>query len=253
MNSKKKTLFEYWREKISESKEIISTSISIGVLLQIILFFILNDNSKEFFKYNYIILFVFLIIILIIFFVGIFLYLYFDKYKNSNMELIKSDDLKCSRRDFVLQKRDLYMKKLQIHLLSDIEKIEKNIQKDEQIWVLTSDVTLETSNSIISKTMEKNLEKGVIYKYFIPDRIKNKASIMALKRKYERYSNFFIILINENYKLLFERFDVIIYLPDTVNRMGFICVNFSENNNLIAFKKFSDEDTKTIIGQLQKI
>lgn len=51
----------------------------------------------------------------------------------------------------------------------------------------------------------------------------------------------------------YSNFDVIIYMPDTDSRIGFICVNFSEDDNLIAFKKFSDEDTKTIIGQLESI
>lgn len=252
MNSEK-NFFEYWIRKINANKDIISTSISVEVLLQTILFSVLDEESKDFFKDNYIILFLFAIIIIIVLCGWLFLYLFFDENKNSSMELRRLDGITCSRRDDALQNREVYMKKLQIHLLRDVEKIEKEIQSNEQIWVLTSDVNLETTNSIISETMGKNLEKGVIYKYFIPDTIKNSASIMALMRKYEKYPNFSIIRIEKNYKLLFERFDVIIYMPDTDSRMGFICVNFSEDDNLIAFKQFSDEDTKTIIGQLENI
>lgn len=252
MNSEK-NFFEYWIEKISANKDIISTSVSVEILLQTILFSVLDEKSKVFFKDSYIILVLFVVIMIIILWGWLFLYLLFDENRNSSMELEKLDGITCSRKDDAQQNREAYMKKLQVYLLPDIEKIEKDIQSNEQIWVLTSDVDLETSNSIISKTMEKNLKKGVIYKYFIPDTIKNSASIMTLTRKYEKYSNFSIIRIDTNYKLLFERFDVIIYMPDTESRMGFICVNFSEVDNLIAFKKFSDEDTKTIIGLLQKV
>lgn len=252
MNSEK-NFFKYWIEKISANKDIISTSISIEVLLQTILFCALDDKSKDFFKSNYIFLVLFVIIILIVLCGWLILYIFFDENNNSSMELWKLDSITCYRKSDVLQNREAYMEKLQIYLLPDVCKIERNIQSNEQIWVLTSDVNLETSNSIISETMKKNLEKGVIYKYFIPDTIKNSASIMALMRKYSKYPNFSIILIDTTYKLLFERFDVIVYLPDTDSRMGFICVNFSEKDDLIAFKKFSDEDTKTIIGQLQKI
>lgn len=213
MNSEK-NFFEYWIEKINANKDIISTSISVEILLQTILFSVLDDKSKDFFKDNYIILVLFFIIIIMVLCGWLFLYLFFDENKNSSMELRKLDGITCPRKDDAQQNQEVYMKKLQVYLLPDIEKIEKDIQSNEQIWVLTSDVNLETSNSIISETMGKNLEKGVIYKYFIPDTIKNSASIMALMRKYEKYKNFSIIRIDTNYKLLFERFDVIIYMPD---------------------------------------
>ena len=76
---------------------------------------------------------------------------------------------------------------------------------------------------------------------------------MELKRKYKEYSTFSIVKTASRYRLLFERFDVIIYSPDTDRRIGFICVNFSEKSNLIAFKKFSDDDTRIIIGLLENI
>lgn len=42
------------------------------------------------------------------------------------MELRRLDSITCSRRDDAQQNREVYMKKLQIYLLPDVEKIEKN-------------------------------------------------------------------------------------------------------------------------------
>lgn len=145
---------------------------------------------------------------------------------------------------------------MQIFLLPELEEIERSVEDDDQIWVLTSDVKLETTISTISDIMEENLDRGVKYKYYIPDNIKNSAGILELERRYKKYSNFELIKIDAKYKLLFERFDVIIYLPDknyTEGRSGFICINFSNIDSSIAFKKITEEDTKNLIGQLQHI
>ena len=119
--------------------------------------------------------------------------------------------------------------------------------------MLTSDVSLETSVGIISETMEFNLKRGVTYKYYVPDIVKNDAQFLELERKYNKYPNFELIKIDTRYKFLFEKFDVIIYSPDTNRRSGYICINFSHHDNNIAFKKFSEEDTRNLIGQLQRI
>lgn len=80
MNSEK-NFFEYWIKKINANKDIISTSISVEVLLQTILFSVIDEKSKDFFKDNYIILFLFSIIIIIVLCGWLFLYLFFDKIK----------------------------------------------------------------------------------------------------------------------------------------------------------------------------
>lgn len=253
MASGKDSFIKSLIRKISANKDIICTTISFGILAQTMFFSLLDEDLQNIFKNNYMFLMLFVVIILLVFFGGMLLNLYYDQQRKTISQLKTLETLKCSKREIAIPKTAEYMEKMQLYLITDIEKIENSIQNDDQIWVLTSDVKLETSTNTISETMENNLKKGVSYIYFIPDTIKNSASIMELERKYKKYPTFTIIKIESNYKLLFEQFDVIIYSPDTNKRSSFICVNFSDNYNTIAFKKFSDDDTRIIIGLLQNI
>lgn len=251
-----KRFFLYLIDKIKKNKDIISVIISACILMQAILFIALDKNMQTIFTENYIVFVSFAIIFIIIVFAGILLYLRSDQLQESYNEFENVDILNCSKRKGMLLCPEEYQKKMQIFLLPDLEEIEKSVGDNDQIWVLTSDVKLETTISTISKIMEANLDRGVKYKYYIPDTVKNSASILELKRKYSKYPNFELIKISTRYKLLFERFDVIIYLPDknyTEGRSGFICINFSSIDSSIAFKKITEEDTKNLIGQLQHI
>ena len=251
-----KHFFSYLINKIKKNKDIISVIISSCILIQAILFVVIDANMKTVFTENYMTFFVFAILFIIIIFAGILLYLHSDQLQESYNEFENMDILNCSKRNEVLLHQEEYQKKMQIFLLPELEKIERSVEDDDQIWVLTSDVKLETTISTISDIMEANLDRGVKYKYYIPDTIKNSAGILELERRYKKYSNFELIKIDTKYKLLFERFDVIIYLPDknyTEGRAGFICINFSNIDSSIAFKKITEEDTKNLIGQLQHI
>lgn len=254
MNNKQ--FFDYLIDKIKKNKDIISVIISSCILMNAILFIVLDVNMKAIFTQNYLTFFAFAILFIVIIFLGVLGYLHSDQLQESYDEFENLNTLKCSKREGMLLSQEEYQKKMQIFLLPDLEEIEKKIDNDDQIWVLTSDVKLETTISTISKIMKTNLNRGVRYKYYVPDTIKNNASVLELKRKYEKYPNFELIKINSKYKLLFERFDVIIYSPDknfSEGRYGFICVNFSDIDNSIAFKKITEEDTKNLIGQLQLI
>lgn len=251
-----KHFFDYLIEKIKRNKDVISVTISFCVLMNAILFVILDTSIKDIFTKNYLTYFVFAILFMIIIFVGILVYLRSEELYESYDEIVNLNTLKCPKRDGILLDQKEYQKKMQIYLLSELEEIEKNVDEDDQIWVLTSDVKLETTVNIVSETMKMNLNRGVKYKYYIPDTVKNNASVLELKRRYKKYSNFELIKIDSKYKFLFERFDVIIYSPDrnfTEGRSAFICVNFSNIDSSIAFKKITEEDTKNLIGQLQHI
>lgn len=251
-----KRFFAYLISKIKNNKDIIGVIISFSALMQAILFAALDENIKTVFMENYMALFAFALLINIIIFAGIVLYLHSDQLQESYNEFENTDTLNCSKRNGLLLSQEEYQKKMQIFLLPELEEIEKSVDADDQIWVLTSDVKLETTISTISDIMKANLDRGVNYKYYIPDTVKNSASILELERRYKKYSNFELIKIDAKYRLLFERFDVIIYLPDknyTEGRSGFICINFSNIDSSIAFKKITEEDTKNLIGQLQHI
>lgn len=248
--------FTYLIDKIKKNKDIISVIISSCILMQAILFVVLDANMKTVFTENYMTFFALAILFVIIIFAGFLLYLHSDQLQESYDEFENTDTLNCPKRNGLLLSQEEYQKKMQIFLLPELEEIEKSVDDDDQIWVLTSDVKLETTISTISGIMKANLDRGVKYRYYIPDTIKNSASILELKRRYKKYSNFELIKIDTKYKLLFERFDVIIYSPDknyTEGRSGFICINFSNIDSSIAFKKITEEDTKNLIGQLQHI
>ena len=251
-----KHFLAYLIDKIKNNKDIISVIISSCILMQAILFVVLDENMKTVFTENYMNFFALAILFVIIIFAGILLYLHSNQLQESYNEFESADTLNCFKRNGLLLSQEEYQKKMQIFLLPELEEIEKNVGDDDQIWVLTSDVKLETTISTISGIMRANLDRGVKYKYYIPDTIKNSASILELERRYKKYSNFELIKIDAKYKLLFERFDVIIYSPDknyTEGRSGFICINFSNIDSSIAFKKITEEDTKNLIGQLQHI
>lgn len=254
MNDKR--FFNYLIDKIKGNKDVISVTISSCVLMNSILFMVLDANRKIVFRENYLTFFVFAILFMTAIFVGILIYLRSEQLQESYDEFEYLNTLKCPKRDGMLLNQEEYKKKMQIFLLTDLVEIEKNVDEDDQIWVLTSDVKLETTISIISEVMKMNLDRGVTYKYYIPDTVKNNASILELKRRYEKYSNFDLVKIDSKYKFLFEKFDVIIYSPDknfTEGRSGFMCINFSNIDSSIAFKKVTEEDTKNLIGQLQHI
>lgn len=243
-------------EKISKNKDIISLMISSSVLFQVILFTLIKKDIRVFFIENYSNLIAFIVFFNVLVFIGTLLYINSDIHKKTSEEFEEICSLKCSKKDSLLINTEEYRERMQIFLLSDIEKIEKQINGNDEIWVLTSDIKLETTVSSISSIIESNLKKGVTYRYFIPETERNNASFLELQRKYNKYENFEIVKISKQYKLLFEKFDVIIYSPDknyTEGRVGFICVNFSDDEKHIMFKKFSEEDVITLVGRLQGI
>ena len=246
----------YFIEKVKKNKDIISITISLLLLVQAILFACLDTNMKVIFSTHYLCFVLTAIAFCTIFFFGILLYLYSDQVHDTYSEFSKIGSTSCPKRNGILMNQKDYQKKMQIFFLPEIEKIEESVNDNDQIWVLTTDVKLETTVSAIAEAMKRNLDRGVSYKYYIPNTIRNEANILELDRKYKQYGNFELIRIDSEYKLLFERFDVIIYSPDknsSEGRRGFICVNFSDDESMVAFKKISEEDTMNLIGKLQRV
>lgn len=250
---KKNSFFYYLLRKIKQNKDIIGLLISSCTLFQVLIISFLDASVNEWINKHYFLIIILFAILLIIIFVNIFFYVFSDQLHKTYEDFKDIDCLNCSKRNVDILSPDKYKKKMNIYSLKALENIEKNIKCNEQIWILTSDVKLETTVSNISQIMDANLNKGVFYRYFIPDIIKNSATILQLENKNKKYSNFDLEVVDNQYKFLFEKMDVVIYSPNTNNRKGFICINFSNCNETHYFKRLSDEDLLNLIGQLKKI
>lgn len=249
----KNVFINYLLKKIKQSKEIICLLISSCTLFQVLIIYFLDISIKEWINQHYFLIIILFFILVIIIFMNIFLYIFSDQLQKTYEDFIDVDCLNCSKRNVDLLSPEKYKEKMNIYPLKVLEDIEKSIKSDEEIWILTSDVKLETTASNISKIMDDNLNKDVFYKYFIPDIIKNSATILQLENKNKNYSNFNLIVVDKRYKFLFEKMDVVIYSPNNDNRKGFICINFSDCDEDHYYKRLSDEDLLNLIGQLKKI
>lgn len=250
---KKDGFFNYLLKKIKQNKEIICFLISSCTLFQVLIIYFLDASVKEWINQHYFLIIILFFILVIIIFINIFLYIFSDQLQKTYEDFIDVDCLNCSKRNVELLLPEKYKEKMNIYPLKVLEDIEKNIKCDEQIWILTSVVKLETTASNISEIMDDNLNKGVFYNYFIPDIIKNSATILQLENKNKNYPNFNLVVVDKQYKFLFEKMDVVIYSPNNDNRKGFICINFSDCDETHYYKRLSDEDLLNLIGQLKKI
>ena len=249
----KNSFFYYLFKKIKQNKDIICLLISSCTLFQVIVFYLLDTSIKKWLNQHYFFIIILIVIFLMILFINIFLYIFSDQLQKTYEDFIDVDCLNCSKRNVEIISPEKYEEKMNIYSLKVLEDIEKNMKCDEEIWILTSDVKLETTASNISKIMDTNLNKGVIYKYFIPDIIKNSATILELENKNKKYINFNLVVVDGRNKFLFEKMDVVIYSPNNDNRKGFICINFSNCDEEHLFKRLSDEELVNLIGQLKKI
>lgn len=250
---KKNSFFYYLLKKIKQNKDIICLLISSCTLFQVLIMHFLEASVKEWINQHYFFIIILISVLSIIIFINILFYIFSDRLQKTYEDFIDVDCLNCSKRNVEILSPEKYKEKMNIYSLKVLEDIEKNIKHDEQIWIFTSDVKLETTASNISKIMDANLNKGVLYKYFIPDIIKNSATILQLENKNKNYSNFNLIVVDKRNKFPFEKIDVVIYSPNNDNRKGFICINFSDCEEEHYFKKLSDEDLLNLIGQLKKI
>lgn len=250
---KENSFFYYLLKKIKQNKEIICLLISSCTFFQVLIIFFLDASIKEWINQHYFFIIILVGVLLITIFIIIFSYVFSDQLQKTYEDFMDVDCLNCVKRNVEILSPEKYKKKMNIYSLKTLEDIEKNIKCDEQIWILTSDVKLETTPSNISKIMDDNLNKGVFYKYFIPDIIKNSATILQLENKNKKYLNFNLVVVDKRNKFLFEKMDVIIYSPNNDNRKGFICINFSNGDKEHYYKRLSDEDLLNLIGQLKKI
>ncbi len=253
---KDNTFWIYWKSNVLKNKDIISLMFSICTLIQTSILYWIYNKYGQFLEQYHNIFYAGIIVLFFVMLLSFLIHICTESIEKSVDEFSKAEKIKCCKRDLLTPTPQEYQKAMKIISLNEIEDIESNISKDGKIWVLTSNVNLETTISTISQIILDNLSRSIEYKYFIPNTRNNAAKFLELHEKYKEYPTFQILKIDEKYKLLFENFDVIIYYPNKNHKEGrkaFICIKFSDNENEILFRQLSEEDTENLVSHLIRI
>jgi len=158
-----------------------------------------------------------------------------------------------------LLKKDLILKH-RIYSFSYVTAIEDTLQKNNEVWIITGDLEEDSANGDLISIIGKNLEKGVVYRYFISkDQTTGKISGKAsngrniLTKKYERYLNTKLYFQEIDSELIAPDIDIIIYNatdPDDIRR-GFVCVEIGNNSSSYAYQELYPDVLENLVNQLK--
>lgn len=163
-----------------------------------------------------------------------------------------ANQLRSLKEDLILKHR--------IYSFSYVTAIEDTLQKDNEIWIITGDLEEDSANDNLVSIIGNNLEKGVVYRYFITKnlttgKISGKASNgrNILTKKYEKYLNTKLFFQEINSELIAPDIDVIIYNatdPDDIRR-GFVCVEIGNDDSSYAYQELYPDILEDLINQLK--
>lgn len=158
-----------------------------------------------------------------------------------------------------LLKNDLIIKH-RIYSFSYVTAIEDALQKNNEVWIITGDLEEDSANGDLISIIGKNLEKGVVYRYFITkDQTTGKISGKAsngrniLTKKYEKYVDIKLFFQEIDSELIAPDIDIIIYNatdPDDIRR-GFVCVEIGNNDSSYAYQELYPNVLEDLINQLK--
>jgi radical SAM enzyme (TIGR01210 family) len=133
--------------------------------------------------------------------------------------------------------------------LIDVSLLAKIEDNANEIWVVTSSLKEDIEIAVLSRAVEKNLENGKQYIYFIP-KISN---IHKLRRKYidlyKRYTGRFQFIELDSDDLVFAHQSLTIYDPKKEYCSGFLALPEKNNNSYIEIS--SEQHLQNIINTLQ--
>lgn len=136
-----------------------------------------------------------------------------------------------------------------------VTKIERESVKGDEIWCITGDLEEDSKNVDLGNAINKNLKKGVVYKYFITHlgkTISNKASL-GMKKLQEVNSAYKkrLMFIEINEELIAPDIDIIIYKANHINeRLGFVCVEIGDDQNTYIYQKITQATLQGIFDIL---
>ena len=223
---------------------------------------LININPEEFNPFNWIV--GFSSIIFVCFFVtGLFIIFQlryeYKQFKRRFSEGLHSNTEKCTRKLELsnLLKYDSAEDLWNAYNIFNFKYI-CSLERDSAyhgntIWILTSDLSLESSDSEIYRIMMENIDKEVNYVYFIPEKIYVK-STQQLDKSFGANKTIKIKLKEDpekGYELLFKRFDVIIYNPNGKNSQAYVCIHFEQGRE--RYRKLPDNELSSLMETLTEI
>lgn len=122
----------------------------------------------------------------------------------------------------------------------------------EEVWVVSSDLVGDIEGGSFVDTVQRNLERGVKYTYFVPDTAEMQSRAMSLKVAHGHHSNLCVCYLNREFFFVVKDFDFIIYNPmfgTSPRRCGYMGLPInSEDGRWTA--KISDSLLDALFGQL---
>lgn len=140
---------------------------------------------------------------------------------------------------------------------SHVLEIEDNVPKGHEIWIISGDIEEDTQNPTLGDTIRKNLERGVIYRYFVSKTSGEisetaRTSVQLLNSSYSNFIKSKHLIIQEiAYELVAPDIDIIIYNATATkadSREGFVCIEIGDDSSTYSYQKLT---TNQVIG-LQK-
>ncbi len=148
--------------------------------------------------------------------------------------------------------------KYDIYGFEYITAVEKKVKKGNEIWVITGDLEEDVNNENLGEIIHENLERGVIYRYFISKvnkKISKKASVGrdALKDNNSKYWGNRLFITEIESELIAPDVDIIIYNATSFfsKREGYVCVEIGDDQNTYAYQKLSREIIVDLYNRLK--
>lgn len=121
---------------------------------------------------------------------------------------------------------DRYVEKGAITWMIDNEQMaeyEKTNNVNE-VWLVTCDLAEDIPDAIFFDVVQKNLERGVRYRYFIPHSLAAQARGMQLVENHAGAGDIRVITLSDDFFFLVSRLDFTIYDPKNLNgqRCGYM-------------------------------
>lgn len=145
-------------------------------------------------------------------------------------------------------------------LINDVElaKYEQNVQTKE-IWLLSSDLSVESGDSIFKDVVKTRLNDGVQYSFVALDSPLTRERARKIKNQYKsiltnKRIHFYLIEGNE-YSLFLSLYALAIYNPsgNLGNTQAYVCVGESGGSNTSIYAKLNQIHTQTATNITREI
>lgn len=133
-------------------------------------------------------------------------------------------------------------------------KFEKN-SKFPEIWLISSDLSEDSMGGPFQSVVAANLEKGIRYRYFVPNRAEIYSRVEQLTKYHSCSGNINFTYLNDDFFFLVPKFDFAIYNPfneKQLERIAYMGIPVDEKGGHY-HAKVSSELIDVLIGKLMPL